>query len=256
MKAKALVLTGFGINCEVETKNALEKNGATAKIMHVNDVFKNKKILDEYNFLVFPGGFSFGDYIASGRVFANKIKTHLMQEIIDFIEEDKLILGICNGFQVLVKLGLLPAEKGLFKQTATLTQNSSARFIDKWVYLKVNPDSPSIFTKGIDIIRLPIRHGEGKFYSENLDEIFEKNLNVWHYCDENGNISEREEICPNGSQKAIAGITNEKGTVFGTMPHPEANVSRLLLPDWTRGKKDNVDGNLIFKNAVEYLERL
>ncbi|NYZ76890.1 phosphoribosylformylglycinamidine synthase subunit PurQ [Candidatus Micrarchaeota archaeon] len=250
--AKALVLTGYGINCEQESKYAFEKSGGIADIMHINSVIENPKILDGYGLLFFPGGFSFGDDLGSGKVLANKLKYKLYDPIKDFVNSKKLVIGVCNGFQVLVKLGVLP--KPDFVQRATLSGNDSGKFEDRWVFLKVNQQSPCLFTTGMDYLLLPVRHGEGKFIAPEpvLNEIRGKNLVALQYVDRHGKPAGYP-YNPNGSVENIAGICDETGGIFGLMPHPEAFNMPQNCPYWPLGGVKEAMGLRIFKNAVKYL---
>jgi len=173
---KALVLYGYGINCENESRNAIEKCGGKADILHLNTVLEKPKLLEDYNMLMIPGGFSFGDDLGSGKVFGNKMRFRLSDPLQEFIKAQKLILGICNGFQVMVKMGLLPVPD--FHQRVSLSTNDSGHYEDRWVLLKTNPHSPCVFTKGIDYISVPVRHGEGKFIPKDqsvLDDLKKNN---------------------------------------------------------------------------------
>lgn len=258
---KVLVLTGYGINCDEETKFAFEKAGTRANLVHINELIESPKKLNEYQIIAFPGGFSYGDDTGSGNALAWKIRNNL--EIEKCIEKDKLIIGICNGFQVLVNLGLLPALNGQYGQRqVALNNNNSARYIDRWVDLDFNERSP--WTKGIGRISLPIAHGEGNFYAaqEILDQMKRKNLIVARYIE--GEICRYHNLPanPNGSLENIAGITDETGKIFGLMPHPERAISFTQLPQWTflreklrrRGKKmpNEYAGIKIFRNGVNY----
>ncbi len=254
MKCNALVLTGYGINCEEESKYAIEKSGGSADIMHVNRVMENPGVLEDYNLLFFPGGFSFGDDLGSGKVMANMIKTRLKDKLIEFKEGEKLILGVCNGFQVLVKMGLLPIPD--FEQRVTIIENDSGHFEDRWVFLKVNKRSPCIFTSGMEYTLLPVRHGEGKFVTkddETLNRIVDDDLMVMQYVDKRGELAGYP-ANPNGSILNIAGICDRTGYIFGLMPHPEAFNSVENCPYWTLGTIKEAYGLKIFKNAVAYLE--
>jgi len=257
MKPKVLVLTGYGINCDYETQHAFNLVGAEAKRVHINDIIDKIENLEDYQIIAFPGGFSFGDDIGSGKVLANKIKFNIFNELQRFIDDDKLIIGICNGFQSMVKLGILPAfDKDYRKQTVTLTFNDSGRFEDRWIYLKANPKSNCVFTKNIDIIYLPVRHGEGKFVAneELLKRLDKSNQVVFQYVNEKGNLAEYP-WNPNGSLKNIAGICDETGRLFGLMPHPEAHLYGTNHPRWTREKlADEGMGVKIFRNAVEFIK--
>lgn len=254
MDLNAIVLSGYGINCEAETANAIKQVGGNADIVHFNDLIKNKKMLENYNLFVLPGGFSFGDDLGSGQVLANKIKSELLDEISDFFDSKKLILGICNGFQVLSKLGALPYFD--FRQKITLMQNDSAKFEDRWVYLKVNPNSPSVFLKGLSFLHLPIRHAEGKFvFSDNnvKMDILSNNLFAMQYVNESGLLAGYP-FNPNGSDHNIAAITDKTGRVLGMMPHPEAYPTPYHSPQWTF-KMEPFISLEIFKNAKNYVEQ-
>jgi len=259
MKPKALVLTGFGINCDYETKYALELAGFSAERLHINDLISSPMELELYQLIAVPGGFSFGDDIASGKVLANKLKYGLEGPLSQFIADGKLMIGICNGFQAMVKFGLLPAfGKDYRTQSATLTFNDSGRFEDRWVYLKTNKDSKCIFTKGIGTIYLPVRHGEGKFYmdsKEKLAQLEQGGHIAFQYSDAKGIPTQAYPLNPNGSISAIAGICDETGRIFGLMPHPEAYVHKTHHPRWSR---ENVPeegmGLAIFKNAAKYIQ--
>jgi len=257
MKPKILVLTGYGINCDYETQHAFNLVGGDAKRVHINDLIDKAENLDDYHIIAFPGGFSFGDDISSGKVLANKIKFNIFEEVQKFIDDGKIIIGICNGFQSMVKLGILPAfERNYKRQTVTLTFNDSGRFEDRWVYLKSNPKSRCIFTKNIGVIYLPVRHGEGKFVASNmfLQRLNKNNQIAFWYVDEKENPAGYP-WNPNGSLENIAGICDETGRIFGLMPHPEAYLYRTNHPRWTREKiSDEGMGVKVFRNAVEFIE--
>lgn len=253
MQTKALVLTGYGINCEQETKNAIEKTGGTADIVHLNELFENKKLLESYNLLVLPGGFAHGDDLGSAKVLANKFKFKLKDELLEFIRQGKLVIGICNGFQALVKMGLLPVPD--FEQRVSITINASCKFEDRWVWLKANPASPCIFTKGMSYVALPVRHGEGRFVPRNDDElkaITDKNLFAMQYVDSKGQLAGYPHN-PNGSVMNIAALCDETGRIFGIMSHPEAFREVYNCPYWKNGSIKEAQGLQFFKNAVDYL---
>ena len=259
IKPKVCVLTGYGINCDYETKHAFTLAGADAKRVHINDLIDGKEKLSDYQIIAFPGGFSFGDDIASGKVLATKFKTNLWDDLIKFVEDKKLVIGICNGFQIIVKMGLLPDPNS--GQTVTLSHNDSGKFEDRWVYLSANKKSPCIFTKGIENIYLPIRHGEGKFIvkdNETLKNLEKNNLIVLKYSDDNGKPANKYPLNPNGSIDNIAAICDKTGRIFGLMPHPEAFCHPTNHPRWTREKKLPIDGEglKIFKNAVNYAKSI
>jgi len=258
MNPKVLVLTGYGINCDTETQFAFNLAGGDAKRVHLNDIIHGKESLDDFHILAIPGGFSFGDDIASGRVLANKFKYNLRESVQSFIDEEKLILGICNGFQVMAKLGILPGfDKNYREQQVTLTFNDSGRFEDRWVHLKVNPESKCIFTRGIEKLYLPVRHGEGKFVSKDREirnRLIQQNHVVVQYVDEDGKFAGYP-WNPNGSENNIAGICDETGRIFGMMPHPEAFCHLTNHPRWTREKLEGEgDGLAVFRNAVQWVK--
>ncbi len=251
---RALILFTAGTNCDEETVFALNRANARADKIHINYLKDNKNLLDNYSLLVLPGGFTYGDYIGAGKIFANELITRLKEGILSFIEKERPILGICNGFQILVKAGLLPAFSSYFeKPSVTLDYNDSLRFECRWVYLKTNPKSPCIFTKGIPpLITLPIAHAEGKFVprsKETLRRLKVSNQIVFTYVNEKGEEAYYP-YNPNGSVGNIAGICDPKGLIFGLMPHPE----RFVIPEQRPSSLPHSFpyGFLIFKNAVEY----
>ena len=256
-KPKALILLTAGTNCDLETEYALNLAGTIAERVHINDFIAGKNKLQNYQILALPGGFSFGDDIAAGKVMANKIKFKLRDQIAEFFNAKKPIIGICNGFQVLVKLGFLPDIHKKQEQETTLAISDIGKFQNRWVYLKPNPMSPSIFTKGIEKpIYLPIAHGEGRFIAKNKtirETINKKNMIVFQYCDAKGRPT--IDSNPNGSEYNIAGICNEEGTILGMMPHPDRYVSKFQHPRWTRENlPEEGDGLVLFRNAVDYVK--
>ena len=254
MTLKALVVTGYGINCENESKYCIEKSGGAADIVHVNRVLENPKMLENYNMFFIPGGFAFGDDLGSGKVFGNKMKFKIKDQLDEFVKAGKLVCGICNGFQALVKMGLLPIPD--FQQRVSLIGNDSGRFEDRWVILKANQNSPCIYTKGIEHLFVPVRHGEGKFIPKDdgvLNEMRESNQIVFHYVDEKDNLAGYPHN-PNGSVGNIAGVCDKTGRIFGMMPHPEAFNIPENCPYWTRGVIKEAHGLRIFKNAVEFMK--
>lgn len=252
MKARALVLTGYGINCENESKYAFDKAGGSADIVHINKLIEQPGLLHDYNLFFIPGGFSYGDDLGSGKVLGNKIKNKLGNELLDFYNAGKLMIGVCNGFQVLVKVGLLPVPD--FRQRVTLTTNDSGRFEDRWVFLRINEKSPCVFTKGMTSMLLPVRHGEGKLVmeEETRKEIWADNLAVMQYIGPNGELSGYP-YNPNGSTDGIAGLCDKTGRIFGLMPHPEAFNIPQNCPYWPLGIVKETLGLRFFRNAVEYL---
>jgi len=261
---KVLILRAAGTNCDSETQYAFEKAGAKADVVHVNILLANKKFLRNYQVLALPGGFTYGDDVGAGKILANQIRYNLKEEIQTFIEQKKLILGICNGFQVLSKAGLLPSFRAAFssnqryRQEVTLTYNDSHKLEDRWVYLKICSDK-SFFIKQDDAQRLymPVAHGEGKFVTSNakvLDAIIENHQMVLQYVNEHGEEAGYP-FNPNGSVRSVAGICDPTGQILGMMPHPERHVEPVQHPQWTRkGLQKQCDGLLIFRNAVRYVE--
>ncbi|MDD5011780.1 MAG: phosphoribosylformylglycinamidine synthase I [Phycisphaerae bacterium] len=256
-KIKAIVLRAAGINCDVETQHALELSGAAAERIHVNRIIEKPDLLDEFQILVIPGGFSYGDDVAAGKILANQIIHHLSDRLNEFVESGKIVLGICNGFQVLVKTGILGKVETNGKQQLTITNNDSGKFEDRWVYLE--PSSKKcIFIEQDRRICLPIAHGEGKVVFEN-DDVFEKIKSddrvAFRYVDENGNFGPFP-INPNGSTDSVAGLCDSTGRVMGLMPHPERFVRFTQHPHWTRLEdKSRADGRTIFDNAVKYIKQ-
>lgn len=264
MKPNVLVMSGYGINCEEETSYAFEKVGAKSEIIHINDLIDGSKKLDDYQILAFPGGFSYGDDTGSGKAFANRIRNNLWQEVKSFVEKDRLVIGICNGFQIMTSLGLLPAlNKKYGKVEAALVHNDSARYYDRWVDLQFEGNSP--WVQGISI-SIPVAHGEGKFYAkpETLAELNKKKLIAARYI--KGKICSYQnlEANPNGALEDIAGITDETGRLIGMMPHPERAIDFTHLPNWTlikeyykrKGEKLPKEGLglKIFQNAINYFK--
>jgi phosphoribosylformylglycinamidine synthase I len=259
-QVKAIVLRAAGINCDMETQHALELAGASAERIHINRVIESPAMLDEFQILVVPGGFSYGDDVAAGKILANQLKHHLYESVRQFIDAGKLVLGICNGFQVLVKAGLLPGRvEGLGNSDhapVTITYNDSGKFEDRWVFLEPVSDRCVFIDRGRRIA-LPIAHGEGKvvFKDEATRQyINENNFVAFKYVDKDGSEGDFP-VNPNGSTDSIAGLTDSTGRVLGLMPHPERFVRITQHPHWTRLAKSNGrsgDGIGIFRNAVEY----
>lgn len=260
-----LVLTGYGINCDEETKFAFERAGAKADIVHVNDIIGKKKRLNDYQILAFPGGFSYGDDTGSGKALANRIRNHLWGELIDFVKGDNLAIGICNGFQVMVNLGLLPAlDDNYGTRQAALVHNDSARYIDRWVDLEFSGKSP--WVKGIGHVNVPIAHGEGKFYADadTLKRIKDEGLVAARYF--KGKVCDYQNLDanPNGSMDNIASITDRSGRLIGMMPHPERAIDFTHQPCWPylkqkyerEGKTVPKEGPglQIFRNGVGYFK--
>ncbi len=254
---KTLVLRTAGSNCDYETVHAFQHVGSEVSLIHINQIVAGKTRLSNFQILAIPGGFTYGDDISAGKILANELKYKLTDQIENFISDGKLIIGICNGFQVLVKAGLLP-EVNLSngKQLVTLTNNDSGKFEDRWIYLKA-VSKKCVFTRGIEkLVYFPVAHAEGKFIPK--DESLLKNLNrndqiVFQYTNSNGEL-DGYPWNPNGSIENIAGICDSTGRIFGLMPHPERHFHPTHHPRWTReGMRAEADGVVIFRNAIEYI---
>lgn len=256
-KPKIIIMSGYGLNCEEETKFAFDSAGGSADIVHINDLIKNPKTLSQYQILVFPGGFSYGDDTGSGKAYANKFKNHLAEELAEFLSRDTLAMGICNGFQIMTNLGILPGA---------LTQNKSGQYIDRWTDLTIPPSLSrrgsgrgfSPWLKNIKKISLPIAHGEGRYVIDKKEyENFKKNKQIAF-------VYTKGEICkfqnleenPNGSDFGIAGVLAYNGRVLGMMPHPERAMFSHQSPLWQMNKKGSKEGAglQIFKNAINYFK--
>lgn len=244
-KIKVIILSGYGLNCEEETQFAFKWAGANADIFHINDLIAKPKMLLEYNILVFPGGFSYGDDTGSGKAYANKFKNHLQKELEEFLSRDTLAIGICNGFQIMTNLGILPGA---------LTHNKNGKYIDRWVDLEVRGNSP--WLKGIKKLSVPIAHGEGHFVvSEKEYKTLQKNKQI-AFTYTKGEICKFQNLekNPNGSEHDIAGVSAYNGRVLGLMPHPERAMFAHQSPLWQKNKKGKKEGEglQLFKNAVNY----
>jgi len=254
-RVKTLILRAPGTNCDVETAVAFEQAGSEVELAHINELLRREKFLSDYQIMVIPGGFTYGDDISAGKILANELRLKLGETIQRFVDDGRLILGICNGFQVLVKAGILPGLKGKNSQTLTLAGNDSGRFECRWVYLRVNETSPCIFTQGISAMYLPVAHGEGKVVAE--PGIVEDLNTVLYYADETGNIQAGYPCNPNGSAGNIAGICDTSGRIFALMPHPERFIRWTQHPRWTRELLRNCgDGLQIFLNAVKWAKTI
>lgn len=254
MKPRILILRTAGTNCDYETDYAFQLAGAETALIHVNQLIAGRTRIMDYAIMAIPGGFSYGDDIAAGILLANEIKYKLADQLVEFVESGRLILGICNGFQVLVRAGLLPRLNGEIAQQATLAMNGSAKFECRWVHLQIQ-NSPCVFTQGLKPqIYLPVAHAEGRFTASNsiLDQIESNRQIVFHYVSPNGGAPEYPDN-PNGADRHIAGVCDPTGRILGMMPHPERFLTRFNHPRWTReGLPDEGDGLAIFRNAVDY----
>lgn len=257
---RVLILRAPGTNCDEETAFAFERAGGRPLSVHINRLLEDPGLMAQFQVLCLPGGFSYGDDIAAGRILANQIQHHLGAAIQEFRAAEKLVLGICNGFQILMKSGvLLPSEAGI-GDLATLTWNDSGRFEDRWVNLVAEPGN-CVFLQGVERLYLPIAHAEGKFVARNremLDRLTERGQLVLRYCDANGQTSDDPlpfPTNPNGSLANVAGMCDESGRVFGLMPHPERHIEQTHHPRWTRGEGQSPgEGLALFQNAVRYFQ--
>jgi phosphoribosylformylglycinamidine synthase len=265
---RALVLTGFGLNCDLETAYALERAGAQAERVHLNTLAAGEKRLEDYQVFVVGGGFSWADEHGAGVILGMRLRHRLGDEVLRFVDRGGLVLGICNGFQVLVNLGLLPGfEPGALSREVAIVPNDCGNFVDRWVMLAIDPESPCIFTRGMERIELPVRHGEGKFYAQAdvLEKLEAFGQVAVRYALPNGSPAENAfPHNPNGSLRDVAGICDPTGRVFALMPHPEAYNHFTNHPDWTRVRETVVrqglplpeegEGIRMFRNAVEYFD--
>lgn len=266
---RVLILRAPGTNCDEETAFAFQKAGATCSLVHVRALCASPTLLNEHAILALPGGFSYGDDLGSGTVIANELMQRLAEPLAQFVERGGLALGICNGFQILVKTGLLPGLSYAPKTpgevpAATLTFNDSQRFEDRWIYLKIEQSaSPFLEGQAGRIITLPVAHGEGKFLTRDatvLRRLEEARQVAFRYAKAPSKTPGKDDTAapeypenPNGAQNHIAGITDETGRVLGLMPHPERHVLPWQHPRWTReALRKEGEGYFLFKNAVEH----
>ncbi len=260
---KVLIVTGYGVNCEAESARAWELAGAAPVKLHLNDLLAAPRQLENFQALMFIGGFSFGDHMGSGHVLALRWRHCLREQLRRFLDGQRLVLGVCNGFQVMVKLGLLPGlQPGAFVPQVALTHNQCGAFQNFWVTLRFDHQSPCVFTRGLDKLDLPIRHGEGRFFTPDrrlLTELEHRGCIPCLYAQpRTGRPTMQFPHNPNGSQRAIAGLCSPDGRIFGLMPHPEAYLFPENHPQWPRQKLAGIlpqhgAGLAIFKNAVEFL---
>ncbi len=259
MPPKVLILRAPGTNCDLEAAFAFEAAGALAERVHIRRLLEEPKLAADYQILCLPGGFSYGDDVAAGRILANQIEHHLADVLGKFKDDGKLVIGICNGFQILIKSGLLLEPDATQGQAATLTWNDSGKFEDRWVELSAESDQ-CVFLKGVERMYLPIAHAEGKFVARDADTLADLDRAgqlVLRYQPLDGTSSNGSPLPfpdnPNGSTLAVAGLADSTGRVFGLMPHPERFIDSTQHPRWTRESLPLAgDGLAVFKNAVEY----
>jgi phosphoribosylformylglycinamidine synthase subunit PurQ / glutaminase len=259
MTPRVLILRAPGINRDQDAARACELAGGRAERVHVNRLAENSVRLDDYAMLVIPGGFSYGDHLGAGRLLAVDLEHRLGEQIQRFVAAGRPVIGICNGFQVLVKAGVLPGwgADGQDRPPVTLTDNRSARFECRWVRLQADPASPCRFTQGVaGEIEVPVAHGEGRIAVRDaaaLGELRARNLVALRYSAPDAAYPAN----PNGSPDNIAGICNPQGNVLGLMPHAENAVLPQQHPRWTREpRRAEGEGLVIFRNAVQYAASL
>lgn len=250
-KVRTLILRAPGTNCDGETAFAFELAGSVVESAQIGELVRGDKLLSSFQIVAIPGGFTYGDDISAGKILANELRLKLGEDIQTFVDDGKLILGICNGFQVLVKAGILPGRRDVTPQSLTIAANDSGRFECRWVHLRIDETTPCVFTRGINNMYLPVAHGEGKVFC--ASSVLEDLNAVLYYADEEGEISAGYPHNPNGSLGNIAGICDASGRIFGLMPHPERFVRWTQHPRWGRERPGHWgDGLQIFVNAVEW----
>ncbi len=252
---RVLVLRAPGTNCDFETAHAFERAGAETQRIHINRILENPDLTKDFQILCIPGGFSYGDDVAAGRILANQMRNHLGEVMREFKASDKLLLGICNGFQVLIKSGILLDDNENGDPPATLCWNDHGRYEDRWVHLKTTSDK-CVFLRGMDQIYLPIAHAEGRFVMAGehvAASLQSRDQLALAYTTPAGEDATGFPDNPNGAELNVAGVCDTSGRVFGLMPHPERFIDGTQHPRWTReGLQAEGAGMAIFRNAVEY----
>lgn len=265
-KPPILIITGHGVNCEAESRIAWERAGAEVQYVHVHDLLDRPSILHRFRALMFIGGFSYGDHMGSGQVLAQRLQNRIRDDLHQAVEAGILVLGVCNGFQVMVKLGLVPQLPGdAYRQRLALMQNDCGTFQNFWVQLRFETDSPCVFTRGLEPMALPVRHGEGKIYTPDravLARLEQAGCVACRYIDPADEMpTQAFPHNPNGSLNAIAGLCDPSGRCFGLMPHPEAYLFPQNHPQWDRVRATGNNlpleglGMQLFRNAVQYLDQ-
>jgi phosphoribosylformylglycinamidine synthase len=263
---KVLLMRAPGTNCDLETVRAFKDMGTQVSLIHTQRIFKEKN-LGDYDILVFPGGFSYGDYVRSGAIWAKECEYQIGPELEKFVDEGKPVIGICNGFQQLVELGFLPGWNGKSIYPEAALGNSTHGYQNRWIRMKYTGKGNCGIMRGLDygfVLACPVAHGEGRFIlppdkqEKQLEQLYEYDMLVWRYVKADGSFADGEwPDNPNGAYHDIAGICNPEGTVLGLMPHPERAYYGYLMPEWTKIGKPPVygDGYPFFKSIVDYVER-
>ena len=252
IKPKVCILQADGINCDHELFYAFEKYGSKPEFVHINNLRSKTKKLNVFRILAIPGGFSYGDDVASGKILAVELVSYLKDEMQSFIKNHGLIIGVCNGFQALVRTGLLPFGN-LGKMDATLVQNKSGHFECRWVTIKTEKSACKFLPAGL-VAEVAVNHGEGDFYStaDVIKRVEQDGLVAFRYIDDKGEATTVYPQNPNGSTNAIAGVTDPTGRVLGLMPHPEKFVETTQHPNWRRPDFRNRQAGFIIKNMIEF----
>lgn len=267
MKPRALVLTGHGINGEQEMAQSLRQSGAEPEIVHLESLIRGDRNLDNYQILAFPGGFAYADDLGAGVAMANKIKNNIWDEVLRFIESDKLVFGICNGFQMMVNLGILPGLKNeMGQRQVALRHNNSNRYQCRWIHIK-NSTNKCVWTQNIGVIPISIGHGEGNFYAEpeTMEKLKTSDQIAFQYCDAEGNLADGVfPLNPNGAMNDIAGICDDSGRILGMMPHPDRFLTAYNEDLWTlhreQARRAGIEfsevplAQQIYQNGVNYFK--
>ena len=254
-KVKVLMLRAPGTNRDIDTRIAFEQCGAEVDSALVTELFRGDKKISDYHVAVIPGGFTYGDDISAGRILANETRLRLGEDIKKFVDDGRLVMGVCNGFQVLVKARVLPGFDGRNSQPMTLTANDSGKFECRWIHLKINQDSPCVFTRGMRSLYIPVNHGEGKLVA--TPDVLDRLNVVAQYTDPAGNLEAGYPHNPNGSLRDIAGICDATGRIFALMPHPDRFLRWTQHPRWTREtQRETGEGLQVFRNAVDWVQKI